>query len=124
MKITKTVEATLWFTDANNRTQSITRCFENRAHAMRVAELTCEDKGWTFDRIHVMRVIDVFTPNEEIEDQDEPAQDCEYCNGTGELSPTGYEYPEIYDCGHCGGTGKEMDDYDPDRKRDELNTLT
>lgn len=45
---------------------------------------------------------------------------CEHCDGSGEVGPFGWEYPEWHTCRACKGTGVEADpDEEHDRKRDE-----
>lgn len=48
---------------------------------------------------------------------------CEYCEGTGEVGPFGWEYPEYAPCKACRGTGVadtgEYADIVYDRMRDE-----
>lgn len=118
----KQIQATLWFTTQENTTQSISRIFENRQHMLNVARIIAQDRQWTYNRYHIERVIDLSCLNE-IEDNETIEVDCEYCNGTGEVGPYGYEYPEYDDCTHCCGTGKEMPEDDPDRKYDTKKEL-
>lgn len=44
---------------------------------------------------------------------------CGTCCGTGELGPTGHEYPEFDTCPDCRGSGLERDHIDPDRAFEE-----
>ncbi len=118
----KKIQATLWFTNEQNQSTAITRVFENRTHMLNVAKIYEHDWKVKFDRYHIERVIDLSILQDDDDEAEEP-EDCEYCNGTGEIGPFGYEYPEYDDCGHCRGTGKEMPEDDPDRKYDTKKEL-
>ena len=60
---------------------------------------------------------------DEHEEKDIPPAPCETCEGTGEVGPFGWEYPEYDTCPDCKGSGLERDHLDPDlgreRKRDD-----
>lgn len=60
---------------------------------------------------------------DEHEEEDIPPAPCETCEGTGEVGPFGWEYPEYDTCPDCKGSGLERDHMDPDlgreRKRDD-----
>lgn len=43
---------------------------------------------------------------------------CGTCEGSGEVGPFGWEYPEYDTCPDCKGSGLERDWKDPDEKRE------
>lgn len=55
--------------------------------------------------------------------EDDKPEPCETCNGTGEVGPFGWEYPEYDTCPDCKGSGVQDDgsygDLVHDRKRDD-----
>jgi|DEB0MinimDraft_6_1074348.scaffolds.fasta_scaffold07236_5 DnaJ-class molecular chaperone len=52
-------------------------------------------------------------------DEDVMSDPCPTCDGSGELGPYGWEYPEWETCPDCRGSGRESDHDDPDRKFEE-----
>lgn len=48
--------------------------------------------------------------------KEEEGDACEYCGGSGETGPTGWEFPEYETCRDCGGSGKASDHADPDAR--------
>ena len=54
-----------------------------------------------------------------VDEDDEDDDNCETCGGSGEIGPSGWEYPEWDTCPDCRGGGLRSDADDPDRKFDE-----
>lgn len=54
------------------------------------------------------------------EEEDEDEDVCETCQGSGDVGPFGWEYPEWETCPDCRGSGKESDHPDPDEKFERL----
>lgn len=53
----------------------------------------------------------------EEDDEEELPNRCDTCFGSGEVGPTGWEFPEWHTCPDCKGSGLWSED-DPDRKHD------
>lgn len=61
------------------------------------------------------------------EDEEKKVTPCETCDGSGEVGPYGWEYPEYDTCPACNGSGVEDDgsreDFAYDRKKDDSLTV-
>jgi DnaJ-class molecular chaperone len=53
------------------------------------------------------------------EEDDNLPDRCPTCFGSGEVGPTGWEFPEWDTCPDCKGSGLERDHEDPDRAFEE-----
>jgi RecJ-like exonuclease len=114
MKIRVTIT---WVTD-RLETWEQTRIFENREHLRTYINYLTETKGYKMQHHGVPKSIVNSQTEDDFIEEEEVDEDCENCQGTGEVGPYGHEYPEYYDCRDCRGTGKQSGCPDPDMRHD------
>lgn len=115
------VEITWITNDLEDWTQK--RIFLNREHLKSYIEYLKESRGYILRDYHIVKAINPQTQMGSIEEL-EIDEDCEFCGGTGEVGPFGYEYPEYDTCSDCRGSGKQSGYPDPDRLYEEHRDRT